>query len=107
MAAVGPVGAGMPRWVTVGLLPVVNLLAALAVSGVVILLIGENPLRAMLILVKGAFGWQEGIGYTLYYTTNFLFTGLAVAVAFHCGLFNIGGEGQAYLGGLGVGLVCL
>ena len=107
MAAAGAVGAGMPRWVTVGLLPVVNLLAALAVSGVVILLIGENPLRAMLILVKGAFGWQEGIGYTLYYTTNFLFTGLAVAVAFHCGLFNIGGEGQAYLGGLGVGLVCL
>ncbi len=36
-----------------------------------------------------------------------MFTGLAVSVAFHCGLFNIGGEGQAYLGGLGVGLVCL
>src|SRR5262249_20896573 len=33
--------------------------------------------------------------------------GLAVAVAFHCGLFNIGAEGQAYLGGLGVTLVCL
>jgi general nucleoside transport system permease protein len=36
-----------------------------------------------------------------------VFTGLAVAVAFHAGLFNIGGEGQAYIGGLGVGLVCL
>ena len=45
----------------------------------------------------------EGIGYTLYYATNFIFTGLAVAVAFHAGLFNIGGEGQAYIGGLGVG----
>jgi ABC-type uncharacterized transport system permease subunit len=41
------------------------------------------------------------IGYTLYYATNFIFTGLAVAVAFHAGLFNIGGEGQAYVAGLG------
>ena len=107
MAASGAVGAGVPRWVLVGLLPVVNLVAALGVAGLVILLIGENPVRAMLILVNGAFGYQEGIGYSLYYTTNFMFTGLAVAFAFHCGLFNIGGEGQAYLGGLGVGLVCL
>ena len=43
----------------------------------------------------------------MYYTTNFIFTGLAVAVAFHASLFNIGGEGQAYIGGLGVGLVFL
>src|SRR3546814_6919380 len=41
---------------------------------------------------------------SLYYTTNFVFTGLAVAVAFHAGLFNIGGEGQAYIGGLGAAL---
>jgi simple sugar transport system permease protein len=43
----------------------------------------------------------------LYYTTNFIFTGLAVSVAFHAALFNIGGEGQAMIGGLGVALVCL
>ena len=49
------------------------------------------------------YGW----GYTLYYATNFMFTGLAVSVAYHAGLFNIGGEGQATLGGLGVALVCL
>lgn len=107
MTAPGEVGTSVPRWVLVGLLPVINLAAALIVSGVVILLIGEDPVRALVILVKGAFGYQEGIGYTLYYTTNFMFTGLAFAVAFHCGLFNIGGEGQAYLGGLGVGLVCM
>ena len=52
-------------------------------------------------------GSSESIGYTLYYTTNFIFTGLAVAVAFHAGLFNIGGEGQAYIGGLGCGLAIL
>ena len=69
--------------------------------------IGENPLEALQLLVDGAFGYGEAIGYTLYYATNFIFTGLAVAVAFHAGLFNIGGEGQAYLGGLGVALVGL
>ncbi len=97
----------VPRWVSVVLLPIVNLVAAFLVSGLVILAIGENPLRALAILVNGAFGYQEGIGFTLYFTTNFIYTGLAVAIAFHCGLFNIGGEGQATLGGLGVGLVLL
>ena len=52
-------------------------------------------------------GSATGIGYTLYYATTFVFTGLAVAVAFHCGLFNIGGEGQAMMGGLGAGLAAL
>ncbi len=46
---------------------------------------------------------RAGLSYTLYYATTFVFTGLAVAVAFHGGLFNIGGEGQAMLGGLGTG----
>src|SRR3546814_10106754 len=41
---------------------------------------------------------------TLFRSTTFVFTGRAGAVAFHAGLFNIGGEGQAYIGGLGVGL---
>ena len=63
----------------------------------------REPARAAVILVDGAFGNGTGIGYTLFYATNFIFTGLAVAVAFHAGLFNIGGEGQAYIAGLGVG----
>ena len=70
-------------------------------------IIGVDPLHALRLLVVGAVGSSESIGYTLYYTTNFIFTGLAVAVAFHGGLFNIGGEGQAYLGGLGCGLAML
>ena len=101
------VAAGLPRWAVLGLLPVLNLLAAFAVAGLVVLSIGEDPCRALRILLWGAFGFEEAIGYTLFYATNFVFTGLAVAVAFHCGLFNIGGEGQAYIGGLGVALVCL
>jgi len=97
----------LPGWVSLGLLPLLNLAAAFLVSGVIVLLLGENPLEAVRLLIFGAFGYEEAIGYTLFYTTSFIFTGLAVAIAFHCGLFNIGGEGQAYLGGLGVALVGL
>ncbi|MBI1775575.1 MAG: ABC transporter permease [Proteobacteria bacterium] len=112
MSAAAP-GAGTrpagppPRWVGLALVPVVNLLAALVASGAIVLAVGENPLEAMQVLVTGAFGDGESWGYTLFYATNFIFAGLAVAVAFHAGLFNIGGEGQAYIGGLGVGLACL
>ncbi|UEM21616.1 ABC transporter permease [Skermanella mucosa] len=97
----------VPGWVNNALLPVLNLAAALVVSSLVILAIGENPLSAMEVLLYGSFGYPEAIGFTLYYATNFIFTGLAVSVAFHCGLFNIGGEGQAYIGGLAIGLVGL
>jgi len=94
-------------WIAPALLPVVNLTLALLLSGLVVLAVGENPGRALWLLASGAFGSAEAIGYTLYYATSFVFTGLAVAVAFHAGLFNIGAEGQAYLGGLAVALLCL
>jgi general nucleoside transport system permease protein len=88
------------------LVPLISLLLAFLVSGLVMLAIGETR--------RGDADdgrWRAGLalcwGYTLYYATSFIFTGLAVAVAFHAGLFNIGGEGQAQLGGLGVALVCL
>jgi simple sugar transport system permease protein len=94
-------------WVVPALLPAVNLALALLLSAIVVLLIGENPGRALRLLAVGSLGDAEAIGYTLYYATNFIFTGLAVAVAFHGGLFNIGAEGQANIGGLAVALLCL
>jgi simple sugar transport system permease protein len=97
----------LPRWIEIGVVPVVNLILAMIVAGLIVLAIGENPLVAIGTMARGAFGDLYGIGYTLYYATDFIFTGLAVAVAFHAGLFNIGGEGQAYIGGLGAGLVAL
>lgn len=99
--------AKLPAWADYGLIPFINLLVAFLVAGLVVLLIGENPLRAAAIIMDGALGYGQGVAYTLYYATSFIFTGLAVAVAFHCSLFNIGGEGQAYVGGLGVALACL
>lgn len=97
----------LPRWMDVGLLPLVNLALALAVAAIVVAVVGLNPLQVLTLLAKGAFGSASGISYTLYYATTFVFTGLAVAVAFHGGLFNIGGEGQAMVGGLGCALVAL
>ena len=89
------------------LLPALNLGMALLVSAIVLVIVGHDPGQVLGLLIKGAFGSKVGLSYTLYYATTFVFTGLAVAVAFHGGLFNIGGEGQAMMGGLGVALAAL
>ena len=99
--------AKLPRWAEWGLLPALNLTAALLLSAAIIRIVGESPWAALKLMAAGAFGSQDAVGYTLYYATNFIFTGLAVSVAYHAGIFNIGAEGQAYIGGLGVGLVGL
>lgn len=97
----------LPRWADVLVLPLMNLAMALVVAGIVVALIGQDPGQVLSLMIKGAFGSARGFSYTLYYTTTFIFTGLAVAVAAHGGLFNIGAEGQATLGGLGAGLMAL
>ena len=97
----------LPAWADVVLVPLVNIALAFLTVGIIVRIIGVDPFHALRLLVAGALGSSESIGYTLYYATNFIFTGLAVAVAFHGGLFNIGGEGQAYIGGLGCGLAVL
>ena len=97
----------MPQWAEVLLVPLFSLILAAILSALVILAIGEDPVAAVNLMVTGSVMSTYGWGYTLYYATNFMFTGLAVSVAYHAGLFNIGGEGQASLGGLGVALVCL
>ena len=97
----------MPRWADVILTPLISVVLAFALSALVILAIGESPAEALKVMIEGALGSSYGWGFTLYYATNFIFTGLAVMVAYHAGLFNIGGEGQAAMGGLGVALVLL
>ena len=97
----------MPKWADATLVPLISLLLAALISALVILAIGEDPIAAFKLMVQGALMRSSGWGYTLYYATNFIFTGLAVSVAFHARLFNIGGEGQAMFAGLGVALCCL
>jgi len=86
------------------LIPAAALSAGLAAVVVLVMIVGAPPGRALLTLLRGAFGDPEGIGYTLFYATDYVFAGLAVALPFQAGLFNIGGEGQAALGGLGATL---
>jgi simple sugar transport system permease protein len=50
----------------------------------VVYVIGENPWEALKVMLKGAFIYPGSLGYTLYYTTNFIFTGLAVATCIPC-----------------------
>jgi general nucleoside transport system permease protein len=97
----------LPRWIDIAVVPLLNLAIALLAAGIVVALVGQSPTEVMQALLNGALGNARGISYTLYYATTFVFTGLAVAVAFHAGMFNIGGEGQAMLGGLGASLVAL
>jgi general nucleoside transport system permease protein len=97
----------LPKWADLILIPILNVSAAFLTSALVVLAIGEHPLEATQILFSGSIGSGEAIGFTLYYATDFIFTGLAVALAFRAGLFNIGAEGQAYVAGLGTALACL
>src|SRR5436189_3383864 len=80
------------------LFPLIAVAAAFIVGGIVVLLIGDSPFQTYRLLIGSAFSWPDGIGYTLFYATPLIFTGLAVAVAFRCSLLNIGAEGQLYIG---------
>lgn len=79
------------------LFPLIAVIAAFVIGGILILIIGDNPIEAYRLLLGSALSWPDGIGYTLFYATPLIFTGLAVLVAFRCGLLNIGAEGQLYV----------
>lgn len=79
------------------LAPLTAVLAAFIVGGLIVLLIGDNPFQTFYLLISNSFSSLDDIGYMLFYATPLIFTGLAVAVAFRCGLLNIGAEGQLYV----------
>ena len=76
------------------LFPLIAILAAFVVGGIIVAFIGDDPIQTYRLLIGSALSWPDGIGYTLFYATPLIFTGLAVAVGFRCGLLNIGAEGQ-------------
>jgi len=65
-------------------------------------LAGENPWQVLVVIVQGAVGTSYDLGMTLFYATPLIFTGLAVALPFRAGLFNIGAEGQLLMGAVAV-----
>ncbi|MBF0280728.1 MAG: ABC transporter permease [SAR324 cluster bacterium] len=89
------------------ILPVLAVCASLIVGAVLILAVGENPLDAYVSFLKNSVFSINGLGFTLFYATPLIFTGLAVAFGFHCGLFNIGGEGQLAVGAMAVTLTAI
>ncbi len=80
--------------------PFISVILALLVGSLFILLAGSNPWEAYRVLFTESFGSMDAFALTLQRATPLVFTGLAVAFAFRCGLFNIGAEGQLYMGGL-------
>jgi len=68
-------------------------------------LFGENPIQVFQVLFVGALGSATDVGYSLYYATPLLLTGLSVAWAMRAGLFNIGADGQMMLGGVAMAIV--
>ena len=89
------------------LTPFASVLIAMLIGSLFILASGQSPLLAFSALLQGAFGSQRAIGETLLRSTPLILTGLALAYGFRSGLFNIGAEGQLYLGGLAAAFVGL
>ncbi|HEY9637009.1 MAG TPA: ABC transporter permease [Coleofasciculaceae cyanobacterium] len=87
--------------------PLLAIAAALLVGAGLIIIAGKNPIAAYSTLFQEAIANYYGFGNTLTKTTPLLLTSLGVLVALKAGQFNIGGEGQIYMGGLGSTLVGL
>ena len=92
------------RALLTGAAPLLAVALSLAVGALFILAIGEDPLAIYALMLRESLGTGYGIGQTLFKATPLIFTGLAVALGFRAGLFNIGAEGQLYLGGLAAAL---
>ena len=80
------------------LIPILSILIAFIAGGIIILCRWENPVEAYGYLFSGAFGSGRKMGQTLVIACPLIFTGLAAAFAYKCGVFNLGGEGQFIMG---------
>lgn len=84
------------------IIPLLAVLSAFAVGMIMVALAGFNPFKSFVALLDGAFGSGINFTETLVKSGPFLFTGLGVAIAFRTKAFNIGAEGQYYMGALAV-----
>lgn len=93
---------GLTRlWRTIldaALVPILAIVTAVIVGGIVIAVVGGNPFSAYIGLIQGAYGSASAWSETFVWATPYIFAGLAVSLAFKGGLFNIGAEGQLAFG---------
>lgn len=80
------------------MIPVLSILIAFVIGGIIILCLGKNPLLAYGYLFSGAFGSSRKIAQTLIIACPLIFTGLTASFSYKCGVFNLGGEGQFIIG---------
>jgi simple sugar transport system permease protein len=80
------------------LIPFLAILTAVIIGGIIILVVGGDPIRAYTGLIQGSMGSTKAWSETAVWATPYIFAGLAVALAFKGGLFNIGAEGQLAVG---------
>lgn len=80
--------------------PVISAVLAILIGSLIMWVSGYDPVAAFAALFKGAFGTSRNIGNTIMRSTPLILTGLAVGYGFRAGLFNIGAEGQLFMGGL-------
>lgn len=90
---------GAPRWQAIAI-PIVSVLLAFTVGGLLIWLQGVNPFTAYKVLFTAALGSEEGLLRVMQKSTPLIFTGLAVVVGLRAGLFNIGAQGQLLMGAI-------
>jgi len=95
-----------PRWLPIAV-PVGSLVVAFAIMGVVLVLTGHSAWETYRKIVEAGFTGNGALSATLISATPILFTGLAAAAAFRMQLFNIGAEGQLYLGAIGASWIAL
>lgn len=82
------------------IVPVLAVLLAFVIGGVIIAALGSSPFDAAKFLAQGAFGSKANIGATLVKVTPLIFTGLCACFAYRCGVYNLGGEGQFIVGSI-------
>lgn len=97
---------GTPRWLPF-VVPVASLIVAALIAAAVLAATGHPPLAVYQQIYQAAFVSAGALSSTFVYATPLLFTGLAAAVAFRMKVWNIGGEGQLYLGAIGAAAVGL
>ena len=98
-----------PKWqrgfpfgavISAPLIPALAIFTALVVASIALLFSGVSPIQAYLALAEGAFGTLDNVIMTLVKATPFIIAGLGVALGFRGGLFNIGTEGQLFVGSI-------
>lgn len=93
-----PIMNTLKEWFKNALTPILAIILAFFIGGIIIYFMGISPIDAYKSLIRGSMGSKSAIAETLIKAIPLVLTGLAFSIAFRCGLFNIGAEGQLYMG---------